>query len=226
MYYVTPPSVIAVGVLLPLLAASAVGLRFYARRTRHVGFGVDDWLVLGSLVLAVGCGIILIYGAAAGGLAEPTPLGDGPVEGLPGYFFVMDKALAITWRCKFAFNLLQILSFGAVKMSVICFYRRIFRGKLFDVASKALMGVVALWTVAFFFVVLFQCGTDFGALWSTLFDFVTHCLPDVVYLEGNSISDIITDVLILLLPAPMIWNLQLSLSKKFALCGVFFMGFL
>ena len=204
MFWVEPPGAIAVGVLLPLLAAAAVTLRFHGRRSNGVGLGVDDWLVLVSLVLCVGCGITVVVGAATNGLAQPTPLGDGDVDGLPGYMFVETEALLISWKCQWAFNLMQMLAFGTVKLSVIFLYRRIFRGTLFDICSKFMIGLVTVWTLGFFFTILFQCGSNFWALWSNLFNFLSYCLDDVVYLEVNSISDIITDVLILVIPIPMV----------------------
>ena len=204
MFWVEPPSVIAVGVLLPLLAAAAVTLRFHGRRANGVGFGIDDWLVLTSLILCIGCGITLVVGAALNGLAQPTPQGPDFVDGLPGYFFVESEALSISWKCQWAFNLMQMLAFGTVKLSIIFLYRRIFRGTLFDICSFVMIGLVTVWTVGFFLTVLFQCGQNFWALWSNLFDYLTYCVNDTVYLEVNCISDIITDVLILVIPIPMV----------------------
>ena len=43
---VTPKSMIAVGVCLPVLAALSVALRFYVRLTRKVALGLDDMLIL------------------------------------------------------------------------------------------------------------------------------------------------------------------------------------
>ena len=105
---------------------------------------------------------------------------------------------------KWAFNLMQVFVFGTVKLSVIFFYRGIFRGVAFDVCSKTLIAVVCAWTVSFFFTVLFQCGTNPWAVWSTLNDFLTHCSDEVLFLKVLSISDVVTDGLILALPVPMV----------------------
>ena len=242
MYWVTPPSVIAVGVLLPGLATFAVSLRLYLRRLNAVGLGVDDWLILLSLTLCIACGVVLIVGAATNGLGQPTPDGVSPVPGLPGFMFAKSDSLLVTWRCKFAFNLLQMPAFGAAKLSVVFFYRRIFRGMVFDICSKVVIGIIIVWTVAFFFTILFQCQGNFWALWSTLFDFLTHCMSDLTYLEANSISDVVTDIFILALPVPMVssesltriesdfapqvWKLQMSTARKIGVCAVFLTGFL
>ena len=204
MYWITPPSIVAVGALLPALATAFVSLRFHLRRTTGAGLATDDWLILFALILTWACGTVLIAGAAAGGLGQETPSGDGDVDGLPGFFFVETEPLLIAWRCKWAFNLLQMPAFGLVKLSVLFFYRRIFRGKAFDICTKIMIGLVCIWTISFFFVVMFQCGTKFFALWSNLFNNFTYCLDDLVFLKSNSISDIVTDVLILAIPAPMV----------------------
>ena len=107
-------------------------------------------------------------------------------------------------QMKWAFNLTQVVTFGAIKLSVICFYRRIFRGKIFDICSKTLIVIVGAWTIAFFFTVFFECGTNFWALWSTLAVLLSHCTDDVMYIKAMSISDVITDGLILVLPIPIV----------------------
>ena len=109
-------------------------------------------------------------------------------------------------QIKYAFNLMHALSFGCVKYSVILFYRRIFKGKIFDFWTKSLLVIVTLWTFGFFFTVFFECGTRFWAFWNTLDDLLTYCVNDVAFQEGQAISDVIIDVLILLTPIPIVRN--------------------
>ena len=47
---VTPGTMIAVGVVLPALAATAVALRFYVRIVKRVSLRCDDYLILFALV--------------------------------------------------------------------------------------------------------------------------------------------------------------------------------
>ena len=49
-YYITPTAVIAVSVVLPTLAAIAVASRFVVRSRQAARYGIDDWLILASLV--------------------------------------------------------------------------------------------------------------------------------------------------------------------------------
>ena len=48
--FVTPKTVIAVGSVLPSLAAIAVSLRFYVRSRKSSSLGLDDWLIFLSAV--------------------------------------------------------------------------------------------------------------------------------------------------------------------------------
>lgn len=50
MTYVNPGSVIACGVVFPILGAIAVALRFKIRHSRKLTLGADDWLCLPALV--------------------------------------------------------------------------------------------------------------------------------------------------------------------------------
>ena len=50
---VTPKTMIAVGAVLPIIAAIAVALRFYVRIARTKSLGLDDFLIFLSLVLVM-----------------------------------------------------------------------------------------------------------------------------------------------------------------------------
>ncbi|KAF4629084.1 hypothetical protein G7Y89_g9066 [Cudoniella acicularis] len=224
-YPVTPASIIAVGAILPTIASIAVSLRFYVKIKRRTGIGHDDWLILFSLILTIGVGIMMIVGSAIHALGQPTPLGNGlPFPGGPAH--VKTWALTFTFKTKYAIDIIQTFAFGAIKLSVLLFYRRIFRGKWFNIATWILMVMVVLWTVGFTAVFVFQCKLNLWAAWSTLGDMVQNCVPGIPTAEALTLTDILTDILILLVPIPCIWALKLSRSRKVAICAVFLMGFL
>ena len=62
-------SLIGTAVALPILSIVAVILRFHVRlRLRRTFIGVDDWLILGSVLLVCGHGVMqilsVVYGAS------------------------------------------------------------------------------------------------------------------------------------------------------------------
>ncbi|KAI1758776.1 hypothetical protein GGR53DRAFT_205421 [Hypoxylon sp. FL1150] len=218
---ITPASVIAVGAVLSGLAIIAVSLRFYVRLVRvYAALGIEDWLILLSTILTLGMGLMMIIGSALGGLARPTPQGTGP----KGYLSATNDAEILTEKIFWAFDLVQCFAFGAAKLSVLFFYRRIFRGKLFEVLSTAMIVVVVLWTFGFFFAILFRCGTQFWALWAPLKFLLANCYASTPMFQAFCISDVITDVFILAMPIYWTSRLQMTLSKKLAVCGVFLLG--
>ena len=53
MSYINGGSVIAIGVLFPILGTAVVAARFYIRRSRKLQLGLDDWLCLPALVCSL-----------------------------------------------------------------------------------------------------------------------------------------------------------------------------
>ncbi len=108
---------------------------------------------------------------------------------------------------KWAFDLLEVLVLGAMKLSVIFFYRRLFRGgrgKGFEYYSKGIITIVGTWITVFFFTRYFECGIRFDYLWSHPSNRLKHCAHAMMYQNACAISDISTDMLILATPIPIV----------------------
>lgn len=116
---------------------------------------------------------------------------------------------------KYVFNSVQVLILGLMKLSVILFYRRIFRGRIFDLCSKAMITIVGVWTTSFVFAFLFSCGTKFWALWSRLIDLLTYCADSSLIYRTMSISDVVTDIIILSIPLPNVSPLFHRFAESF-----------
>ncbi|KAL8712697.1 MAG: hypothetical protein Q9220_003229 [cf. Caloplaca sp. 1 TL-2023] len=56
------PAIIGTGVAFTILATTAVGLRFTSKRVTKAGFGIDDWLLLASLLIFITTEILVIRG--------------------------------------------------------------------------------------------------------------------------------------------------------------------
>jgi len=120
----------------------------------------------------------------------------------------------ITW-------VLMIPANGLIKLSAIFLYRRIFviiKGSTFDIISMILLVICLLWTVAFELATIFGCGRHFNYPWQPLI-FVASCNTNV-RLDALMISDLLTDIMTWLLPIPLVWKLNLKLSKKLGVIGI------
>ncbi|KAL9073756.1 MAG: hypothetical protein Q9161_002794 [Pseudevernia consocians] len=80
-----------------------------------------------------------------------------------------------------------------------------------------------LWTIGFFLVQVFDCRTHFYINWGPLSD-LEKCLSSFKQLLAYSVSDVIMDVFILILPLPLIWMLHMPRERKLAVSGIFLLG--
>ncbi|KAI0975161.1 plasma membrane protein Pth11-like protein [Xylaria arbuscula] len=223
-YFETPGHVIAASIVVPLLDLLALAIRFHIRRKLKHGLKADDWLILLATVLTIGMGITLIYGVAHKSIAYrfkvPQNLEDDP-------FAAATPQAALTGKIELAVLLMLPLVLGFIKASFLTFYMRIFSVNNRDWRHNLLLGMIcfiALWATAFFFAQLFGCRLNFYAYWRSTNDFLTKCVHTEQLFLTLSITDFITDVVLIIIPLPLIWQLNMSRRKKIAMLLIFSLG--
>ncbi len=160
----------------------------------------------------------MYVGAAKGSLGRHTEysLDTGPV---------FSHRITVLEQIVFASQLTQTLTFGLTKLTVLLLYRRIFPGEIFRRAIMIGYGVVFVWTVGYFFSNLFQCW-PIATNW-TWFGFSKDlCINTNMMILSQSWSDIFTDLLILAMPLPCIWALQMKFRHKLGVSAIFLLGLL
>jgi hypothetical protein len=103
---------------------------------------------------------------------------------------------------------------GCTKASFVCFYLRIFSVNKRSYTHYLLVGVLVLviiWTLAFFFSELFQCGLNFWAVNSSVLDLATQCPHTQILDIAVCSSDVATDLVIFAIPIPLV---RISASNK------------
>ena len=102
---------------------------------------------------------------------------------------------------------MQILSLCCVKLSFVMFYRRIFctgQRTLFSIATVTVSVLIVLWTIIFFFLFVFYCGTNTWAEWTNVIDLEEYCPHGTDYQMGLAISDFIIDLIVIAMPIPLV----------------------
>lgn len=94
--------------------------------------------------------------------------------------------------------------------------------KKFSIAIYVVGAIVAAWYIAVVLVSIFTC-TPVQHFWESGQIASCHVNSLSAYL-GNAIPNIITDVIILCLPMPMVWNLHLSTLHKLQITAAFLTG--
>lgn len=122
------------------------------------------------------------------------------------------------------YSIIEKITFGVIKISVLLAYRRIFRGDIFNIASLGMIIVCTLLALAFLITSAFQCHVRNWSLQYLAWSHRHHCIQAEISWSGYAISDIVTDLVLLFFPVPLVWKLQLTLSKKINVLLVFLLG--
>ena len=126
--------------------------------------------------------------------------------------------MALTrYQLLFAIQILQIPALALIKSAAFSFYRRIFCPHRQGALNSLLGGLIILtvgWGVAMIITYVTACGTHPAAAWESEISYVRYCKSTLHWEEAFAISDFILDVLVLIIPLPLVWSpcLVLGLS--------------
>ncbi|EJT74163.1 hypothetical protein GGTG_08009 [Gaeumannomyces tritici R3-111a-1] len=202
------PWTVQVVVSVTILAAVSVALRIWSRHLKGQKLWWDDYMIIFSMVwnlLVVGF-IFAMYSQGMGLHADKVGV---------DRIVMMAKYLVVA-EILYAWNL------GWSKLSLLLMYYRIFHVPFFKRVAWAVGAFVMAWVVCISFLFIFIC-VPVEKLWYP--DLPGHCIDQVGTWIANAASTLLTDMVILLLPAPQVWRLQLRLAEKIALTFAFGLGF-
>ncbi|KAG9563348.1 hypothetical protein KCU71_g5849, partial [Aureobasidium melanogenum] len=201
--------IIALAVIFPLLAVLCVGLKFRVRIKTIGSVGWDD------IALAISCGLNIGYSATA---IHQTKWG----LGLKAADFPPENAVPFS-RIQFAGGPLYCLTVLGFKLSLLISYLK--------VAGFNRTYATVVWTVLVFvvisqilFTILLSVGCQpIAKQWDpSIPGKCLNALPIYFALGGTSLG---WDLIIIVLPFPILRRLQLDFHRKVALFAVFSLGF-
>ncbi|KAL4794453.1 hypothetical protein BDV19DRAFT_390290 [Aspergillus venezuelensis] len=211
------PGLIVMTAFFFLTSILAVALRLYSRRISRLSLGADDWFALISFVLVLG-----LNGTFLGGVIQGPITGHSVVEnGWP----VHSALEVLAQKYKYAFQTIEKIAFGTIKISILFLWKRIFGPtRLFRTICWVMIGVVTAWSITFFFATLFQCGTNWSWNWAPIGFFLTECIDTLNMLTVFTATDLLTDFIIMFMPVPIIWRLKMPTAKKIGVTSLFMVG--
>ncbi|KAF2772617.1 hypothetical protein EJ03DRAFT_348572 [Teratosphaeria nubilosa] len=197
------------GVLITIVPATfAVGARFIARRSARLGLLADDWTILAALVVDWAMAADRFYGL----------LHDGY-----GYHAYEPEADVVDYQKSFlAVQMTYFMTSLLTKTSILLLYNRLFGvyGR-FKLAICIVEGLVVAYFIVCVCLAIAGCN-PVSFFWNK--HQPGRCMNEVEFFRWNGVSNLILDILILALPLPMVWNLQLRLKQKLALSCIFAVG--
>ncbi|KAF2109445.1 hypothetical protein BDV96DRAFT_554693 [Lophiotrema nucula] len=192
-----------------VIGLSAVALRIFARLSRTgPGLGVDDYVILGAAVLAIGNAACCLSSIQYGGGKH--------------LWVVTLEGFTKLYQTTYAFVIIYINSITLTKTSIMLYYRRIF-------------GTSIVWWIVFCFTIghglevtitwLAGC-RPISFYWRQYTDptAVGSCINASVFYFVNGIIGMLIDVSILLVPIPTVYKLQMPPGQKFFVCGILLLG--
>lgn len=115
------------------------------------------------------------------------------------------------------------LTITPVKISILCFYRRVFPLYWVAISTYVLTSLCVLWLLSGFWVTIFQCTP-----WRAVFDFslqpTAHCISFGTFVFVYELLNGCLDVAILAIPAIIVPKLCLGTRRKIQVLMVFFTG--
>ncbi|KAK1764388.1 hypothetical protein QBC33DRAFT_594971 [Phialemonium atrogriseum] len=194
-----------------LIALLFVVLRLYTRgRLLHV-LSATDWCIILSLLFA---------GGVTASSIEQAIRGSGT------HLWQLDPAqVPMITRASWYGILFYSLALTMTKISILLLYRRIFTYSWAKLASQIVLFIViiiGLWTVA---TICTAC-VPLQAFWrwELALEGNVYCHPLNLWWTNTGLH-IAAEVLIVLLPLPVLLRLRLPRRQKYALVGVFTLGF-
>jgi hypothetical protein len=105
------------------------------------------------------------------------------------------------------------------------YYRIVRNIARLKIIYSTIMSLIVLWCISQILVAAFTC-IPISGLWDPTVKAVCDPLGRDSQFYMASVGNIVTDVIILLLPIPVVWKLQLRKPQKVVLYVVFGLGFL
>ncbi|CAG8943273.1 unnamed protein product [Penicillium salamii] len=204
-----------------------IALRIYVRGFMLRALGTDDILMVIGTILNFGLSITIMIGSKYGigkhalAMKQSDTVPMLKVCNPPGLQINSDHL-----QCIWATRILYTLAMGLVKMSLLWFYLRLDPRKYMRWAVFFVMFINIGLSLASFFGALIGCRPA-SLFWTNPTS--SNCMSMEMsqrFYEVNGILNIVTDILIYLLPVPMLYGLQLNWRKKGAILGIFGLGIL
>ena len=125
-------------------------------------------------------------------------------------------------KLQFIFEIVYCFCVAITKFSILLLYRRIFR---LDSFKKWLVGVaifVFLWAVSTIFAAIFQC-MPIRLAWQKDLGH-GKCVDLAALVVSTGVLNMLTDIIILIIPMPIVWSLKISNRQKVAVSAIFLLG--
>ena len=141
------------------------------------------------------------------------------------FFVYLSRAyrtvLSTRSQCFYATECIYPPAVGIIKISTLLLFARIFQSRNFIRTLWAVGLFISTYTLIFLLLLIFQCKSIKG-FWDPNLE--ADCMSSTKLLVGMAILNIMTDFLVVCLPLPLLWKLQMRRGMKLQVMGIFTVG--
>ncbi|KAG8160727.1 hypothetical protein KVR01_008991 [Diaporthe batatas] len=205
-------SIIAVGVVFSVLAAVAVGMRLVSRRIIGRAFDWSDFLIIAACITVISYWATALAGVVIGGLGFHV----GEIIDMYGH-----AEVEIAFQISFALQILWAIAGGLYKASILLFYIEIF--PTLKQWGRVTMAIIVCYTLSTTLAAVLVC-EEVDDNWEYEKLFQGKCGDRILVFRVTGALNIVSDVVVLLLPVPNVLKLQLPLYRRLVLLATFTLG--
>ncbi|KAI2469907.1 hypothetical protein F4781DRAFT_442290 [Annulohypoxylon bovei var. microspora] len=190
------------------VATTAVGLRLYTRTCILKQLGVDDYLIFIAWAFALATGVSQSMNTR---------------NGLGKHVWDLEDAVELEHYLKEFYVSIALYNTGLmfVKLAFLTQYYRVFSLKNMRMTFIAAMIIIGCWSLSQVIVGIFTCNPVDG-FWEKSSD--SKCISNYPQWYINAAGNITTDIVIFVLPLPVLRHLHMPRAQRLVLIGIFSLG--
>ncbi|KAG9234427.1 hypothetical protein BJ875DRAFT_12886 [Amylocarpus encephaloides] len=200
--------IIIIATVFLIISYIAVGLRLWARSISKAGVKLDDCLNIFALFLSTIFTVITI---------KSVEYGTGKPRAS-----VSDEDFSSWFKIAYVSRIIYPLPITAVKLSVLLLYRRLFPVDSFRLTLKINGAIIIAWMLAVILGSIFSCIPIQNA-WLAGTPHA-RCLDMKIFQLALGSINILTDIVLVALPLPFVWRLNVPAAQKVQLVALLSTG--
>ncbi|KAI0869645.1 hypothetical protein GGS24DRAFT_147074 [Hypoxylon argillaceum] len=196
------------------LEAVAVAIRFWARSISVAKYDLGDYLIAAAFIGQLGAGALGITAVKLGGVGCHI-----------GYVVASNPELLTNLsKILLAVSTWYAATESLAKLAVCLFYKQVFIQRWVHWVVNITILALILTSVIGILIDLLAC-TPFSAHWGSAAEQAQHCrLDDMALSIWAPFSNTITDVVLLVIPIPILWHLNAPLRLRVSVILTFLLG--
>jgi len=191
------------------LAFVALLQRYYTKMFLSKGLQMDDLFMLLGWMASVVTQAYLVQSISIGGMCAHS--WEMPLERFKAYSLTTYITAPVFMLCN-----------GFTKLSLLTFYLHLSPQKWFRISVWTSIVIVSLYTSIITLIMFFQCSPPRQAY--QLGHVERNCINAGVLYMATAVSNIVTDVILFILPIPMVIQLHMPVQQKIGAVVIFAIG--